>query len=179
MRARRAALLVAASLALTACGGDDRPATFKLYDRAPVPGVPDRTAAIGPEASALAPDGQYWADLIGGRDTDTPTFDFLLTQAFFAASCVEELGVEGCPNDFGTLDEPNVTVTVQVADVGSATVVSDDRRNFAVTPQELFTLAGGEPPSKGSPDGYAYAPFPFLLTVRGGEIVTASQIWLP
>lgn len=179
MRVRLVALAVAAGLALTACGGDEGPGTVKLYDRAPVPGVPDRTAVISPEASTLAPDGEYWAELSGWRDAATPTFDFLLTQAFFADACAEVLGSAECPNDFGTLDEPSATVTVKVADVGSVTVVSDNRQNFAVTPQELVILAGGQPPSEGAPEGFEYVPFPFLLTVRDGKIVSAHQIWLP
>lgn len=179
MSLRLVAMAVVAGLALSACAGDDGPGTVKLYDRAPVPGVPDRTAVIGPEASTLAPDGEYWANLIGGRDTTKPTFDFLLTQAFFAGTCAEELGIDECPNDFGTLDEPSATVTVQVTDIGSVTVVADNRQNFAVTAQELFILAGGQPPSEGAPEGFAYVPFPFLLTVRDGRVVKANQIWLP
>ena len=179
MTLRLLAMAVVVGLVLTACAGDDGPGTVKLYDRAPVPGVPDRTEVIGSQASTLAPDGEFWAELIGWRDTTKPTFDFLLTQAFFADACAEELGVDECPNDFGTLDEPSATVTVQVADVGSVTVVADNRQNFAVTPQELFVLAGGQPPSEGAPEGFAYVPFPFLLTVRDSKIVEAHQIWLP
>ena len=170
-------LAVAACLVLTACGGDDGPATVKLYDRAPVPGVPDRTAAVDPAMSTFTTDGEYWAELSGGSVDQTLTF--LLTQAFFADACVEELGIDECPNDFGTLDEPNALIAVKMTDIGSATVVADNRQNFAVTGQELFILAGGQPPSEGAPDGFAYVPFPFLLTVRDGAIVKANQIWLP
>lgn len=172
-------MTVAASLAMTACAGDDGPGTVKLYDRAPVPGVPDRTAVVDPAMSEFTSGGEYWADLIGGRDTTKPTFVFLLTQAFFADACVDELGVDKCPNDFGTLDEPNVNIDVLLADIGSVTVVADNQQNFAVTPQELFILADGQPPSEDAPEGFAYVPFPFLLTVRDGKIVKANQIWLP
>jgi len=173
---RRVAGAAVACLSLTACG-DAGPDTVKLYDRAPVPGVPDRTAVVDPTMSTLAPDGEYWAELSGGTVGEALTF--LVTQAFFADACVEQLGVDECPNDFGTLDEPSVTVTVQVADIGSVTVVADNRQNFAVTAQELFILAGGQSPSEGAPESFAYVPFPFLLTVRAGKIVEAHQIWLP
>jgi hypothetical protein len=176
---KRGRLVVAAFLLLSACGGDDGPGEVELYDRAPVPGVPDRTAGIDPAMTTMAPDGEYWAELSAWRDAATPTFDFLLTQAFFADACAEVLGSDDCPNDFGTLDEPSATVTVPVADISSVTVVADNRQNFAVTPQELVILAGGQPPSEGAPEGFAYVPFPFLLTVRDGKIVNANQIWLP
>jgi hypothetical protein len=177
LRALSCAVAVAL-IALTGCGGDEGPGTVKLYDRAPVPAVPDRTATLGPEAAQLRPDGEYWADLSGASDGDVPTLTFLLTQAFFADACVAELGVDECTNDFGTLDEPSVLVTVSAADVGAVTVAADNRQNFAVTPAELFILAGGGTPSAGAPEGFAYVPFPFLLSVRDGRIVEAHQIWL-
>ena len=177
MRSRLIAIAAAALVVMTACGGDEGPGTIKLYDPAPVPAVPDRTAAIDPSMSALGPDGQYWATLSGGSTDQTLTF--LLTQAFFADACVEELGADQCPNDYGTLDEPNALVTVPMTDVDSATVVADNRQNFAVTPQEMFILAGGQPPSEGAPEGFKYVPFPYLLTVRDGMVAEAHQIWLP
>ena len=173
------ALAVAACLALTACGGDDGPDTVKLYDRAPVPGVPDRTATVDSSMSTPVPDGEYWAEFIGGYDSDNPGFVFLLTQAFFADACTEVLGVDECPNDFGTLNEPNATINVLQSDVGAVTVVADNRQNFAVTPQELYLIGGGAPPSEAAPDDFAYVPFPFLLTIRDGKVVKANQIWLP
>ena len=179
MRVRLVAIAAALSLALAACGGDEGPGTVELYDRAPVPGVPDRTAIVDPSMSVPVPDGQYWADLMGGSNGDNPGFVFLLTQAFFADACAEELGLDNCPNDFGTLDEPSVTINVLWSDVGAVTVVADNRQNFAVTPLELYLIAGGEPPSEGAPDSFAYVPFPFLLSVSDGKIVEARQIWLP
>lgn len=129
--------------------------------------------------TTLSPDGEYWAELSGGSEGTERSFTFLLTQAFFADACVEELGVDECSNDFGTRDEPSAIVMVKLADVGSATVVADNRQNFAITPDELFVLASGEPPSEGATEGFTYVPFPFLLSVRDGEIVEAHQIWLP
>jgi hypothetical protein len=179
VKLRRLALAVVTCVALTSCGGDDGPDTVELYDRAPVPGVPDRTAVIDPAMTTLVPDGEYWAELSGASDGDTPTFSFLLTQAFFADACAEVLGAEECPNDFGTLDEPSAFVTVDLADAAAVTVVADNRQNFAVTAGELFVLAGGQPPSAAAPEGFAYIPFPFLLTARDGKVVKANQIWLP
>lgn len=174
--ARFVALTVAACLALTACGGDDGPDEVGLYDRAPVPGVPDRTNPV--EGLPLA-DGSYWGALLLPSDAVPPAVTFHVTQAFFAGACYDVLGVENCPDDFGTVDEPSVEANVLLTDLLAVTVVSDDRANFAVTADELFSLAAGSPPAAEAPQGFAFEPFPFLLTVRGGTIVEARQIWLP
>ena len=179
MTARLVAALAVVCLAFAACGGDEGPGSVELYDPAPVPGVPDRTAVVDPAMTTLAPDGEYWADLVGGTNGDIPTITFLLTQALFADACDEVLGVAGCTNGYGVIDVPHATVIVTRADIGSVTVVAKSRQNFAVTPKELYILAGGEPPSDAAPDGYMYVPFPFLLSVRDGKIVEARQIWLP
>lgn len=177
MRARLAGSLAVVCLVLPACGGDEAPDTVKLYDRAPVPGVPDRTNSVDP--SALSPDGSYWAELLLPVDPSRPSFTFRVTQAFFADTCAEELGIDECPNDFGTLDEPSLDTDAALTDLTSVTVVTDDRANFAVTADELFSLASGAAPAAAAPEGFAFVPFPFLLTVRDGKVVQAHQIWLP
>lgn len=177
VRARPVACLAVVCIALTACGGNEGPGTVELYDRAPVPGVPDRTAAVDP--SALGPDGAYWAELLLPVDSSHPSLTFHLTQAFFANTCAQELGTGECPNDFGTLREPSLDVTAALTDMTSVTVVTGDRANFAVTAEELFSLASGAQPAAEAPEGFAFVPFPFLLTVRSGKIVEARQIWLP
>ncbi len=177
MIVRFVAVAAVACLSLSGCGGDEGPGTVKLYDRAPVPGVPDRTTAVDP--SALSPDGAYWSELLLPVDPSGPSLVFHVTQAFFADACAEELGVDECPNDFGTLSEPNLDADAALTDLVSVTVVTDDRANFAVTADELFALASGATPAAAAPEGFAFVPFPFLLTVRGGKIVEAHQIWLP
>ena len=177
MRARQAAFAaIAACFALTACGGDEGPGTVKLYDRAPVPGVPDRTTAVDP--SALSRDGAYWGMLLPG-DSSRRSLTFHITQAFFADACVEELGAGECTNDFGTLSDPSLDADATPADLSSITVVTEDRSNFAITADELFSIAGGAAPAAEAPDGFRFVPFPFLLTVLDGRIVEARQIWLP
>ncbi len=176
MRARLVGALSVVCFALAACGGDEGPGTVELYDRAPVPGVPDRTNAVDP--SALGPDGAYWAELVLPVDTSRPSLTFRITQAFFADACTEELGADACPNDFGTLSEPSLETDAALTDLASVTVVTGDRVNFAVTADELFSLASGAAPAAAAPEGFEFVPFPFLLTVRGGKIVEARQIWL-
>jgi hypothetical protein len=176
VRARLLGAVSVACFALVACGGDEGPGTVSLYDRAPVPGVPDRTTAV--DSTGLTQDGPYWGELLPA-DASRPALTFHITQAFFADACAEELGADECPNDFGTLDKPSLDVDAALTDLVVVSVVTDDRVNFAVTADELFSVAAGAPPAAEAPEGFAFVPFPFLLTVRDGKVVEARQIWLP
>lgn len=169
------ALAAACALLLVACA-DDSPGTVHLYDPAPVPGVPDRTREIDPEATELAA-GQYWATLTGDSDPQVLTFE--LTQALFADACIRQLGEDECTNGFGTVDEPTRMVAAPVAPLTNVTVVGGNQQNYAITGEELLAIAGGAAPDTGAPAGFAYTDLPFLLTVRGGTIVEAHQIWVP
>ena len=178
MKRRLAAAVCAAALLLTACG-DDAPAKVGLYDRAPVPAVPDRTAAIDLTIATNGADGVYWSDLVGMSNGEPKMVTFLVTQAFFAAACIEELGEEICPNDYGTIDEPSRTIDVPLADLADVTVVAENQQNYAITAAELLALTGGEARSPEAPEGFQYVEFPFLLTMRDGKVVEAHQIWVP
>ena len=159
---------------MVGCGGGYGPGTVSLYDRAPVPAVPDRTAAV---TTPLA-NGDYWAELVT-VDAAGATLTFDLAQALFADACVEELGADECPNDFGVVAEPHVELASPALSLTSGSVVAQSRQNYAVTADELIRLASGDPPSAGAPDDYAYVPFPFLVTVADGAVVQARQIWVP
>ena len=129
--AKAVPVLAAASAALTACGSDEGPAAVGLYDRAPVPAVPDRTAAVDPDITTVGVDGQYWAELTGWSDGDRPFLIFRVTQALFAATCIAQLGEGECPNDYGVIDEP-IHVRVErylLADDRGVMAVGDHRRD--------------------------------------------------
>jgi hypothetical protein len=177
--AKAVPVLAAASAALTACGSDEGPAAVGLYDRAPVPAVPDRTAAVDPDITTVGVDGQYWAELTGWSDGDRPFLIFRVTQALFADTCIAQLGEGECPNDYGVIDEPSKLVDVPVAELQSVTVVSEQQQNFAITGDELSALAGGAEPAAAAPQAFAFVEFPFLLTVRDSTVVEAQQIWVP
>ena len=178
MRLRLAAVGAIAALLLGACG-DDAQAKVGLYDRVPVPAVPDRTEAIDPALTSGGADGQYWAELADGSAAAPEVLTFRLTQAFFAATCFEELGEDDCPNDYGTLDEPSRDVDVVLADLAILTVVAENQQNYAVTADELFALSGGAAASPEAPEGYEYVEYPFLLTMRDGKVIEAHQVWVP
>ncbi len=170
MRARALLVAIAATMILAACGGDAAEVVH-LYDRTPVPAVPDRTAAI---ATPLT-DGQYWAPTATAATGGAITFT--LTQAFFGPTCEAELGASGCPDGLGTVDQPQATITVQIADLQSVSVAGTNRQNYAVTGEELVGLLVGGTPAGEAPPDFAYSPYPFVLTVREGVVEVARQIW--
>ncbi|MEY4174260.1 MAG: hypothetical protein RI900_1425 [Actinomycetota bacterium] len=178
MRVRlRIASVAAAALLLGACGGDDAE-VLRPYDRAPVPGVPDRTQPIEPawvDSQIGLVDGQYWAE---DAVADADRIVFTVVQVFFGPACEEELGAENCMNDYGILDEPTGDLATDPAALRIVSVAAEDQRNFSVPGAELMRLVSGEAPT-GAPVDYEYTPFPFLLTVSGGAVVEARQIWVP
>ena len=182
MRRQPAALAALATLAtlaivLSACGGDEAE-VLKPYDKAPVPAVPDRTQPPDPawvDSGVGLADGQYWAEdavADGGRIV------FTIVQVFFGPVCETELGAENCMNDYGVRAEPTGELPADPAALRIVSVVAEDQRNFSVPGSELMRLVQGEAP-EGGPVDYAYTPFPFLLTLSGGQVVEARQIWVP
>ena len=164
--------LVAFAVLLAACS-DDGVETVQPYDRAPVPAVPDRTAPIDPATLAAdgtltvrVADGEYWAEATA-VGSGRPFILFGLSQAVFADDSYE------------VIDEPHGTLSVLWDDLVSVTVVAENRQNYAVPGAELASLIGGNPPSTDAPPNYRYLPYPFLLTIRAGQIVDAHQIWVP
>ena len=173
---RSVATLVAAVGLLAACGDDAE--VLKPYDRAPVPAVPDRTQPIEAawvDSQVGLSDGQYWAE---DAVVDAGRIVFTVVQVFFGPACEAELGAENCMNDYGVLAEPTGEVAADPAALRIVSVAAEDQRNFSVSGSELLRLVQGEAPD-GGPVDYRYTPFPFLLTLSGGQVSEARQIWVP
>jgi hypothetical protein len=166
-------LIGAATLAMLvgACS-KDTPATAQLYDKVPVPAVPDRTAPVEEPLQ----DGEYWAVSVGVTGHE---LGFAFAQAFFGPACEAELGAAACADEPGVREQPATELSVAAAELATVTVAAADRQNFAITGDELARLAGGGAPSSAAPDGYTYVPYPFLVSVRGGIVTEAHQIWVP
>ena len=189
--ARRAValgLLVSLTGGLAACG-DDGPEKVPLYaTTAPAP-VPQQTNAIDPawvEASGETlgtnvASGEYWATVGTIGVGAEPFVEFDLAQAFFGDACVDQFGddPDACVNDIGVQAEPHGLLPAFRSTLQVVTVVGVDQRNFAITADELIALVSGEQPAAEAPDGYQFAPFPFVVTVTGGTITAARQIWTP
>jgi hypothetical protein len=191
MRAGRRPLVVLFATAVllgTSCS--DSPERVGLYTTTAPPPVPAQTRPIDPawvEASGetlgtTVASGQYWATLTGvGIGADDRQFvDFDLAQAFFGDACLQHFGdPDECLNDYGVQDDPHGTLPAFATELAVVSVAGADQRNFAITGAELVALANGAPPSAPAPDDYAFAPFPFLVTVTDGRITAAQQIWTP
>ena len=104
---------------------------------------------------------------------------FVLTQAFFGPACEEELGTDACDGEMGVLDDPSRDIGVTMDGVNPITVVNEQRENFAVPADEFVRLVAGEAPSADAPEGFAYQPYPFLVTVLAGNVTAVQQIWMP
>jgi predicted small lipoprotein YifL len=178
---KRAAVALLALVLVAGCG-EDGPAKFpELYDTAPVPAIPSRTAPVDPEVTPPA-DGDYWATLEGAAAPDQGALlTFRLMQAFFGDDCLEQFpdDPDACANEIGVLAEPFALFDTPAASITTASVVAADQVNYAVTGDELVRLALGEPPAMPEGVEFAYTPFPFLVTVRDGVAIRAQQIWQP
>ena len=174
MRNRTAVVAMAVMLGGLTVACSDSEGGAKLYDRAPVPAVPDQTSAI--PATGQLPDGQYWADAAEVVDGN---IELTLMQAFFGPSCITALGEEDCPNDYGVQVEPSLTMRVMADSTLTATVAADSGQNYVVFGDELSTLISGGQPAGSAPDAYSYTPFPFLVTIDGGVVTELHQIWVP
>lgn len=170
---RRFAMACAAALLLVACA--DKPIVVQPYDKAPVPPVPDRTMPVLAGDTPL-PDGQYWSEaaVVNGF-----LVTFTLSQAFFGPACEAELGADACTGDHGLRTDPTRDIVVATEGRAPISVVTEKRQNYAVTSDEIVNLIGGGAPSADAPEGFAYHPYPFLLTVRTNEVVSIQQIWTP
>ena len=181
-------LAVGLAGSLAACGGDGTEKVPLYATTAPAP-VPQQTSAINPawvESSGETlgtnvASGVYWATVATVGVGAEPFIEFDLAQAFFGDACLAQFGdsPEACVNDVGVLAQPHGLLPAFRSTLQVVTVVGVDQRNFAITADELIALVSGEPPAAEAPDGYQFAPFPFVVTVTGGAITAARQIWTP
>jgi hypothetical protein len=180
MRRLRSGAVVVSMLLIAACGGDHA-AVVHLYDHAPVPPVPDRTTPIdggwatsGKGLAGLA-DGQYWSEKVMDRNG---ALQFELSQALFGSACEAVAAAEQCVDGYVPVRDPSGTVVVPAASLTTVTVAGGDRQNFAITGAELLVLVNNGEPDPLAPDSYVYMHFPFLLTVTGGTVTEARQVWV-
>ena len=182
--------VTAAPSAASATTPATTPAPGTLYTRAPRPAAVGATGALdeawldGTGSGTFGPDiadGIYWGTQAGdGTVSDTVVWD--LQQAYFGEFCIAQFGTDdpdACADDYGVVSSPRGLVTVAAAaldEVGDITVVdAETQRNYAIDGTELARLLGGDP----APDGYVYADFAYLVTIAGGTVVSAVQLWTP
>jgi LysM repeat protein len=136
---------------------------------------PDR-ATTDPIVEPL-PDGVYWAEA-SGVVSGGATIEFTLRQRLSGEDCLEQFPTStlNCIDD-GYVGDATAQASMSV-DGTTASVISTPAGipvAWEVTPAELARLVAGEPAAADAPEGFSYVPFPFIVTVRGGEIVAADQ----
>ena len=153
---------------------------------APGPAVPDQTDPIDPswpdpatgELQSVA-DGTYWGTVVGHGGSGPQFVTFKLTQAFFGEACTAQFGADGCDNDVATLEEPSGTMPMFIS-AGLLTVADPTTQQSYVISGDMLVDLLSDPTGAGTlVPGYVYVPFPYLLHVTGGQIVSAEQVWTP
>ncbi len=149
-----------------------------LYDEVAPPTLPSgHTDAVG--AAGVLADGVYWVQYNGGEKF-TP--DITVLQAFFGAECESAATAAGeeCLDGIFTPSDPSREIADLPfhADVHLTVADSSTQRSYWITPDELVTIRASSP-SDGAPAGFGFTPFPFLMTVVGGEITRFEQFWTP
>ena len=153
---------------------------------APGPAVPDQTDPIDPswpdpatgELQSVA-DGTYWGTVVGHGGSGPQFVTFKLTQAFFGEACTAQFGADGCDNDVATLEEPSGTMPMFIS-AGLLTVADPTTQQSYVISGDMLIGLLSDPTGAGTlVPGYVYVPFPYLLHVTGGQIVSAEQVWTP
>ena len=83
----------------------------------------------------------------------------------------------GCLNDYAVDD--TVTASVASSDVMTVTVVSvaNQAARFTISRSELIRLLTGS--ATAAPRDFEFAPFPLVVTVKDGVVMTADQVWVP
>lgn len=165
---RRSLLLLAAIVFVAACS-DPGVGIVYPYDPAPVPFVPDHTEPVTATGTLL--DGRYWAT-IATADEEAGTITFTFVQANF-----DDAG------GMTVVENPSREVVGSVTTLKFASVAATTRQNFAVPATELIRLVlgmkpTGKPPTGTAPPQYSYVAYPMLVTVEGGVVTEAYQIWM-
>ena len=156
-------MLLAAALVFAAgCSGPGD--VVHLYDPVPVPFVPDHTESV--PATGTPPDGRYWAT-IAAVDESAGTITFTFVQATFDAD-------GGMTID----DQPSREIVASSTTLKFLSVATKTRQNYAVFADEMIRLELGKKPNEKAPLDFVYVRYPLLVTVEGGVITEAYQIWL-
>lgn len=159
-----------------------------LYTPVAGPRPPDATTAIDPrwieangETLAGIADGVYWGTPEGVGTSSKQFVDLHLVQAFFDEACTARFGTgdDACNNDYGIVESPAGSFPAFV-DARYVSVVDEaTKQNYLVDGPELFALVSGRAPAATAPTDFFFVPFPFLVTVKDGTVISLEQVWVP
>ena len=153
-------------------------ASHYLYEPVDAPAWP-RGHSDGFAASGTLADGYYFV-LYNGGETLMP--DVTVYQVFTDSECETQAAAHGeeCLNGYYVPSDPYR----DISDMPFATGVflsvahSSTQQSYWITPEELVTIRASSP-SGGAPSDYSFTPFPFMMTVEGGQITRFEQLWQP
>ncbi|MEN9822483.1 MAG: hypothetical protein RLZ04_909 [Actinomycetota bacterium] len=152
-------------------------AGIEIWDEIGPPNSPTEHTDEVPDGSLV--DGFYWANLVGGSAA-APYVTVM--QAFFGAECPTAAAEDGeeCYGDVYVRANPTLDVddVLFAADALITVVDPNVMQNYRIDATELDVLRT-EGVSGSAPEGFLFVPFPWLMTVQGGEIVAFQQLWVP
>lgn len=124
-------------------------------------------------------DGTYWAEIAPVSGPGDIVFRVL--KARFGETCLKwakDMGLEdGCLNDYSVESHPVAYVALDDQATVSVAKTDGPGTNYSINGDVLKGLVRGD--IDGSPDGYAWVPFPFIVVVTNGYVTTAEQYWVP
>ena len=162
--------MVATALIVTGCTRSEQVGNWVATD------PPEAVSRTMPIEAELA-DGTYW----GSIRESSGEVGFVLAVARFGDECerwAQEVGLEmGCPNDYAVEEVGQRVVTLLPDARITVAAPSAPGTSWQISSELLTALAAGQVTD--APEGYDWVPFPFLLTIAGGEVVAADQYWVP
>ena len=124
-------------------------------------------------------DGMYWAEIAPVSGSGDIVFRVL--KARFGKTCLKwakDMGLEdGCLNDYNVDSYPVAYVALDEMAEVSVAKADGPGTSYSINADVLKGLVRGD--IDGSPDGYAWVPFPFVVTVTNGYVTSAGQYWVP
>lgn len=159
-----------AAMVLASCGARE-PAARVIVD------APANPGASMPPGSFPA-DGTYWGNVVADAASDLLKVE--LSRVFMGEACrdrAEELDLvegEACLNDYRVEDDAKVLVSVPEEARASVARVDGPGVSYAADTALLEAVSEG-----GAGTDRAHAPFPVVVTVRGGTVVAVEQFWVP
>lgn len=165
------------------------PATAPPATAAPAPGLSLYDEVLAPRTPATHTDpfnssgtlanGVYWVIYQGG-ETMTPSIE--VVQAFFGGECETQAAAAGdeCLNDIYVKSPPSRELEdlAFANDVYLTVASSGTQRQYWITPDELRSVRASSA-SDPAPDDFSFSSFPFLMTVKNGQITKFEQVWVP
>ncbi|MFM8870743.1 MAG: hypothetical protein ACKOFD_04110 [Actinomycetota bacterium] len=141
--------------------------------------VPEITDEVVVKEGVLL-DGQYWA--MDAEVDASGDLIFSIARVRFGAVCEQWAkeqgrGDVGCLNDYAVDTTLSALVPARDALKVSVVSVSDQARRYDISEEAMVQLLAGD--TSGSPRDFDFAPFPYVVTVLNGTVLTADQVWVP